>query len=61
MYAAKNGDLDSLRRMFMQGADLKTADYDNRTALHVAAAEGRIKVCKFLINIVGIPHDVRDR
>ncbi|PIC44833.1 hypothetical protein B9Z55_005064 [Caenorhabditis nigoni] len=61
MYAAKNGDLDSLRRMFMQGADLKTADYDNRTALHVAAAEGRIKVCKFLVNIVGIPHDVKDR
>ncbi|CAL2030908.1 unnamed protein product [Caenorhabditis brenneri] len=61
MYAAKNGDLDSLRRMFMQGADLKTADYDNRTALHVAAAEGRIKVCKFLINIVGIPHNARDR
>ncbi|CAI2335229.1 unnamed protein product [Caenorhabditis sp. 36 PRJEB53466] len=61
MYAAKNGDLDSLRRMFMQGADLKSADYDTRTALHVAAAEGKIKVCKFLINIVGIPHETKDR
>ncbi|MCG8417356.1 MAG: ankyrin repeat domain-containing protein [Proteobacteria bacterium] len=32
------------------GADLNAADYDGRTALHLAAAEGRLDVVAYLLN-----------
>lgn len=32
-----------------KGADVTGADYDKRTPLHIAAADGHLKVVKFLV------------
>ncbi|KAI6233174.1 No extended memory [Aphelenchoides fujianensis] len=41
LFAARSNDLNALRRIFLRPrADLARADYDQRTPLHVAAAEG---------------------
>lgn len=37
------------------------SDYDKRTALHLAAAEGHIETVKFLVNIARVKVDPRDR
>lgn len=39
--AAANGDLDTIKAMTKNGADLDAGDYDGRTALHLAAANER--------------------
>lgn len=50
IYAASNGDLDEIKRLEALGADLGSADYDGRTALHLAAAENQVEVVKYLIS-----------
>ena len=51
------------RRIIGQGLALSDAvDYDGRTALHVAAAEGQLEVCEFLLEKCEIdPSSVRAR
>ncbi|GKY92892.1 hypothetical protein MPSEU_000258200 [Mayamaea pseudoterrestris] len=50
LQAAARGDVSAMRLLL---ADKKTnvdfRDYDRRTAMHVAASEGHLHVCKFLI------------
>ncbi|XP_067994023.1 glutaminase kidney isoform, mitochondrial isoform X2 [Melanerpes formicivorus] len=40
LFAAYTGDVSALRRFALSGMDMEQRDYDSRTALHVAAAEG---------------------
>ncbi|KAI6221261.1 No extended memory [Aphelenchoides besseyi] len=61
LFAAKAGDLNTIRRLYLQGADLELADYDKRTALHLAASEGHPDVLRFLINTAKVKLDPRDR
>ena len=47
--AAFNGDVDTCQMLLTDGADPNAADYDDRTALHLASSEGRIDVMACLI------------
>uniref|UniRef100_A0A4W4ENW5 glutaminase n=1 Tax=Electrophorus electricus TaxID=8005 RepID=A0A4W4ENW5_ELEEL len=40
MFAAYSGDVSALRRFALSAVDMELRDYDSRSALHVAAAEG---------------------
>lgn len=59
-WAAAEGDLTGIRRLVVQGVDLDAADYDGRTALHLAASEGRAHVVAYLLE-VGVSPAPRDR
>ena len=48
-WAASEGDVDGIRRLMVQGVDLEEADYDGRTALHLAASEGRAEVVDLFV------------
>ena len=43
-----------------QGAQFNMADYDGRTALHIACCEGHVNVVKYLLDL-GAPVHMRDR
>ncbi|XP_044144282.1 glutaminase liver isoform, mitochondrial [Bufo gargarizans] len=49
LFAAYSGDVSALRRFALSGMNMEQKDYDSRTALHIAAAEGHLDVVKFLI------------
>lgn len=48
--AVNDGNNELLRRLLTTGADPSSADYDKRTALHIAAAEGNFGMAKLLID-----------
>jgi len=58
--AAFNSKINLLKRLCRAGADVDSADYDKRCALHLAAAGGNIKVCKVLVEAKANV-DIRDR
>lgn len=59
--AAKAGDLDSIKSLIEQGANLnEPSDYDGKTSLHLAAAEGHINVVHYLLQH-GASFYVKDR
>jgi len=47
--AAANGDLTRIKKLRNLGTDVNVADYDGRTPLHLAAAEGRVRVVQYLL------------
>eukprot|EP01006_Ploeotia_vitrea_P020085 TRINITY_DN52328_c0_g1_i3.p1 TRINITY_DN52328_c0_g1~~TRINITY_DN52328_c0_g1_i3.p1 ORF type:complete len:990 (+),score=86.22 TRINITY_DN52328_c0_g1_i3:164-2971(+) len=60
LYAAADGELEVLRYLANEGIDLNLADYDLRTALHLAAAENHYNVAYFLIQM-GVTVQPKDR
>lgn len=60
-YAAL-GDIQSMKRLLDEGiTNLNFRDYDRRTALHVAASEGHLNVCRFLVDECGSRINRSDR
>jgi len=48
-WAASQGDVHELQRLYANGTDLSAADYDGRTGMHLAASEGQLAAVQFLI------------
>jgi glutaminase len=61
LFACKHGDLETVRRLYLQGANLNIADYDGRTALHLAACEGHSLLLKFLLYVAKVEASTADR
>ncbi|XP_053231011.1 glutaminase liver isoform, mitochondrial isoform X6 [Podarcis raffonei] len=61
LFAAYSGDISALRRFALSAMDMEQKDYDSRTALHVAAAEGHLEVVKFLVEACRVNPFVKDR
>jgi glutaminase len=59
LWAASKGDIRTLERLHNEQFDLENGDYDKRTPMHLAAAEGHLEVIKFLIEHNNKP--IRDR
>eukprot|EP00186_Timspurckia_oligopyrenoides_P000119 CAMPEP_0182443668 /NCGR_PEP_ID=MMETSP1172-20130603/2344_1 /TAXON_ID=708627 /ORGANISM="Timspurckia oligopyrenoides, Strain CCMP3278" /LENGTH=1106 /DNA_ID=CAMNT_0024639021 /DNA_START=28 /DNA_END=3348 /DNA_ORIENTATION=- len=60
MVSIRNGSVDDVNKLLERGANVRFCDYDHRTALHIAASEGKTEIAKLLIE-KGALLDVRDR
>ena len=54
--ASGNGDVPRLRTLHSFGQSLDVGDYDDRYALHLACAEGRVMAVSFLLGISSDPN-----
>ncbi|KAF7709128.1 hypothetical protein HF521_015978 [Silurus meridionalis] len=61
LFAAYTGDVSALRRFALSSVDMEQRDYDSRTALHVAAAEGHVDVVRFLLEACKVNPVPKDR
>ncbi|KAK2717298.1 hypothetical protein QYM36_006171 [Artemia franciscana] len=61
LFAAASGDITAMRRYLLSGLDMSLSDYDNRTALHVSAAEGHLECVQFLLRHCNISPEPKDR
>uniref|UniRef100_A0A8C1T5U5 glutaminase n=1 Tax=Cyprinus carpio TaxID=7962 RepID=A0A8C1T5U5_CYPCA len=61
MFAAHSGDVSALRRFALSSTDMDLKEYDSRTPLHVAAAEGHMDVVLFLMQSCKVNPFVKDR
>lgn len=48
-WAAYGDDVAEMRRLVALGVDPESHDYDRRTALHIAASEGKLKALRYLL------------
>ncbi|CAG0905127.1 unnamed protein product, partial [Cyprideis torosa] len=49
LFSAASGDVTAMRRYHMSGMNMSICDYDKRTALHLASAEGQYECVEFLL------------
>ena len=61
LLAAANGDKLALQRFWLREVDMNICDYDQRTPLHLSAAEGHMEVTEFLLNICKVNPEPKDR
>ncbi|XP_033942506.1 glutaminase liver isoform, mitochondrial-like isoform X1 [Pseudochaenichthys georgianus] len=61
LFAAYSGDLTALRRFALSALNMEQRDYDSRTALHVAAAEGHVEAVVFLTEVCKVNPHMKDR
>jgi glutaminase len=61
LFAAKSGDISAFKRLHAKGIDMQKADLDGRTSLHIAAAEGHMELVQYLIEIVKVNPQPKDR
>lgn len=59
--AAGAGDLGGVRKAIEKGARVADGNYDKRTALHTASAEGKIPVVRRLVEEMGAKINAKDR
>lgn len=50
-----------IERLIKNFVDVNSADYDNRTALHLAASNGKLNVLEYLCKSKSISMDPEDR
>jgi len=60
-FAAANGDVEQLKRLVDNKVDVNLSDYDNRTALHLAASNGHMEIVKFLSEHPNLDYNPEDR
>jgi len=58
---AVKGDLTGIKWLVNRGAHPNKGDYDGRTAIHLAASEGRLEILQYLSSIKGFNINVVDR
>jgi len=58
---AARGDIKGIKRLINMGGHPSMGDYDGRTPVHLAAAEGKLEVLKFLSGVKGFNINVVDR
>jgi len=61
LVAASNGDEDEVKTLLGKGAKINACDYDTRTALHLAANGGFLKVVRLLLSFKDCEVNTKDR
>lgn len=58
LFYASKGDVAGIQKLLDQGMPVDAADYDGRTALHLAASEGHAAVVNLLLESKADPNPI---